>query len=204
MDYNVLAAPDMIAKTMAALEERNISVQSVANKEEALAAIKELLPAGAEIMTGGSTTLEQIGFIDILKSGDHPWQSFKDKIFAEKDLAKQGRLRQESCLAQYFLGSVQAISANGELVVASYSGSQIPSYAFTSNNVIWVAGTQKIMPDLEAAVKRVREYVLPLEDKRVKSTGAPGSVIGKLLIFERETLPFRKINLILVEEALGF
>jgi hypothetical protein len=204
MDYSKLAASETIIRAMDALKDRNISVELAADKNEALAMVKKLLPAGAEIMTGGSTTLEQIGFVDLLKSGNHPWQSFKDKIFAEKDPAKQGRLRQESCLAQYFLGSVQAISENGELVIASYSGSQIPSYAFTSNNVIWVAGTQKITPDLEAAIKRVREYVLPLEDERMKSTGAPGSVIGKLLIFERETLPFRKINLILVNEALGF
>ena len=63
---------------------------------------------------------------------------------------------------------------------------------------------QKIMPNFDEAMKRVKEYVLPLEDSRMKSTGAPGSQIGKMLIFERETMPNRKINLIFVNEVLGF
>ena len=204
MTYDVLPAGDIISKTMAALKERNISAQLVGNRSEALLAVENLLPAQAEIMTGGSQTLEQIGFVNLLQTGQHPWQSFKDKIFAEKDPAKQGELRQQSCLAEYFLGSVHAVTEKGEIIVASYSGSQLPSYVFTSNNVIWVVGAQKIVPDLESGLKRVWDYVLPLEDQRMKKTGAPGSAIGKLLIFERETLPFRKIHLIFVNEVLGF
>jgi L-lactate utilization protein LutC len=204
MNYEILPAGDVVGRTMAALKERNISAQFVNDKKEALEAVKKLLPNEAEIMTGGSTTLEQIGFVNILKTGAHPWRSFKDKIFAEKDQAKQGRLRQESCLAEYFLGSVHAVTEAGEILVASYSGSQLPAYVFTSNNVIWVVGAQKIVPNFAEAMKRVREYVLPLEDARIKITGGSGSAIGKLLIFEREALPNRKINLIFVNEVLGF
>ncbi|MDD4902605.1 MAG: lactate utilization protein [Patescibacteria group bacterium] len=204
MNYNVLAGSGTILKTAAALKERNISAQVVANKGEALEVVKKLLPAGAEIMTGGSTTLEQIGFVDILKTGQHPWRSFKDKIFAESDPAKQGRLRQESCLAEYFLGSVHAVTEKGEIVIVSNTGSQLPSYVFSSNNVIWIVGAQKIVPNLDEGLKRVWEYCLPLEDQRQKSIGAKGSDIGKIVIFEREVLPFRKINLIFVSEILGF
>jgi L-lactate utilization protein LutC len=204
MNYDILPAGEIISKTIAALAERNISAQLVADKNEALEAVKKILPAGAKIMTGGSTTLEQIGFVDILKSGQHPWQSFKDKIFAEKDPVRQSELRQQSCLAEYFLGSVHAVTETGEIFVASNTGSQLPSYAFTSNNVIWVVGAQKIVPDFKEGMKRIQEYCLPLEDKRMKSLGAPGSAIGKILIFERESLPNRKINLIFVNEILGF
>jgi L-lactate utilization protein LutC len=204
MDYNVLAAEEVVSQTIAALKERNVSAQFVNNKGEALEAVKKLLPSGAEIMTAGSKTLEQIGLVEVLQNGNHPWISFKDKIFAEKDPAKQVKLRQESCLADYYLGSVHAITEQGEILVASYSGSQLPAYIFTSNNVILVVGAQKIVPNFEEAMKRVKEYVLPLEDARMKSLGAPGSKIAKLLIFERETLPFRKINLIFVNEVLGF
>jgi len=204
MEYNKLAAPEIIAKTTAALKERNILAQLVADKIEALEAVKKLLPDGAEIMTGGSTTLEQIGFVDLLKTGAHPWQSFKDKIFAEKDPAKQGRLRQESCLAEYYLGSVHAVTEDGEILVASNTGSQLPAYVFTSNNVIWIVGAQKIVSNREEGFQRVYDYVLPLEDRRVKSTGGSGSFVSKLLLFEREVMPNRKINLIFVNEVLGF
>lgn len=89
-----------------------------------------------------------------------------------------------------FLGSVHAIAETGEMVIASASGSQLPSYVFTSDNVIWVVGTQKIVPTLSDAMKRVREYTLPLEDARMKSEGFPGNTIGKLLIFENQKLGF--------------
>ena len=53
-------------------------------------------------------------------------------------------------------------------------------------------------------MERVKEYVLPLEDARIKSTGGAGSFVSKLLIFEREVMPNRKIHLIFVNEVLGF
>ncbi len=128
----------------------------------------------------------------------------QDIILAEKDEAKQTELRKKSVSSEYFLGSVHAIAETGEMVIASASGSQLPAYVFTSNNVIWVVGAQKIVPTLSDAIKRVREYVLPLEEARMKSEGGWGSTIGKLLIFEKEINPDRKLTLILVNEKLGF
>lgn len=204
MDYEKLASREEVEKTMESLKTRGISAEFVNTREDALKRVKELIPPGAEVMTGGSTTLAEIGFVDILKSGKHPWKNLKDEIFAEKDEEKQSELRKKSVLSEYFLGSVHAVAHSGEMVIASASGSQLPAYVFTSSNVIWVVGVQKIMLALDKAVKRVREYVLPLEDARMKREGFPGSTIGKLLIFEREIDPERKLRLIFVNEKLGF
>jgi hypothetical protein len=126
--------------------------------------------------------------------------------FAEKDPVKQMAMRRQGTLAEYFLGSVNAIAETGELVFASGSGSQLPAYAYTSRNVIWVAGAQKLRLTLEDAIRRIREYVLPLEDQRMKSTGNPaGSRINRLLILENEPAYLRRnLTLILVNQALGF
>ncbi len=82
------------------------------------------------------------------------------------------QLRQEATLADYFIGSAQAITESGELIFASASGSQLPAYTFSSPHVIWVAGVQKIVPNIEAALRRVREIALPAEDARLKSAAA--------------------------------
>ncbi len=203
MEYDQLASKKTVEKTIKAVKSRGINVEFLNTKEEALERIKALIPAGAEIMTGGSTTLEQVGFVELLKSGKHKWNNLKDKLLAEKDEAKQSELRKKSVTSDYFLGSVHAVAETGEILTASASGSQLPSYAFSSNNVIWIVGTQKIVPTLEEGFKRVRNYCFPLEDKRMKSIGYPGSTIGKILLFEREILP-RKITLIFVNEKLGF
>ena len=96
------------------------------------------------------------------------------------------------------------MTQSGEVIIASNTGSQLPSYAYSSNNVVWVVGEQKIVLNLEEGMRRVREYCLPLEDIRMKQAGFPGSAIGKILIFERETMSSRKITLIFVNEKLGF
>lgn len=204
MKYDELASKETIEKTMKALQPRGIQPLFVDTKEDALGKLKELLPTGAEIMTGGSTTLDQMGFTQILIDDNHKWKNLKDAILKEKDPVLQNELRKKSVIAQYMIGSIHAVVETGEVLMVNASGSSIPSYSFSSDNVIWVVGTQKIVPTLEEAFKRLREYCFPLEDKRMKSIGYPGSAIGKFLLFEKEINPDRKITLIFVNEKLGF
>jgi len=200
-----LPSEETVGRTISALENRGISAEFVPNRQDALELVTRLIPAGAELMTASSRTLEEIGFLALLKSGDHHWTSLNEIVNAEKDPAKRAELRRRSINVNYFLGSVHAITENGETIVASASGSQIPSYAFTSKNVIWVAGTQKIVPNLEEGLRRVREHSLNLETARMKSLGYPGSTIAKILIVEREPAQLgRKVSMILVNEKLGF
>ena len=78
---------------------------------------------------------------------------------SEKDPVKQREQRIKTTGAEYFVGSVQAVAETGEVVVASATGSQIPAYAFNARNVVWVVGTQKIVPSLEEGLRRVREHL---------------------------------------------
>jgi L-lactate utilization protein LutC len=206
MSYSALPGPDQLQRTIEAVKERGIKVELVETKEAALARLQALIPAEAVVMTGGSVTLTQIGLDELLILGSHPWRNFKADLLAEKDPVKQSAMRLQGTLAEYFLGSVNAIAETGELVFASATGSQLPAFAFTSRNVIWVAGAQKIAPTLDEALRRVREYVLPMEDQRQKNAGNKnGSFIGRILILEREPAYLRRnLTLILVNQVLGF
>jgi L-lactate utilization protein LutC len=204
MKYDILASKEAIKRTMEALKARNINADLVSTKEDALGKINKMIPPGKEVMTGGSTTLDQIGFTELLISGKHPWKNLKDQILSEKDPVRQMELWKKSITSEYFLGSVHAVAETGEILIANATGSAIPSNAFSSDNVIWIVGTQKIVPTLEEGFKRIKEYCVPLEDKRMKSIGYSGTTIGKILIFEREINENRKINLIFVNEKLGF
>jgi len=201
--WDVLPDRATVEQTIQALGKRGIHAESVRDRKEALARLVALLPAGVEVMTGSSTTLDQIGFLEMLKSGDHRWKNVKAEILGEKDPAKQAELRGKATLSEYFIGSVQAVTRDGDVVIASAGGSQISAYSSGAKNVIWVVGTQKIVPTLDDALRRVREHALPLEDQRMKGLGYPGSFIGKIMIFERQA-PGRNINLIFVDEVLGF
>ncbi len=203
-DYTQLATSSQIQQTIAAVEARGIKVHPVDTAAEALDKLQQLIPTGAKVMTAASQTLKEIGFEDVLKSKSHLWVNLKDELLAETNPQQQAELRIQSSLADYYVGSVHAIAETGEIVTASNSGSQLASYAFTSRNVIWVAGTQKIVPTLEAGMRRIREYSLPHEDQKMKAMGYRGSRIGKILIFEMESLHLqRSVSLILVSQLLG-
>lgn len=205
MDYTTLASDEALAATAAALAARNFEPIIVNTKAEALAKIKELIPQGASVMNGSSRTLDEIGYIDYLKSAQHGWNNLHAAIVAEKDPAKQKQLRRNAMLSDYYLGSVHALSQAGELVIASNSGSQLPHIAYTSPNVIFVVGTQKITPTLADAEERLHTYVVPLEDKRMKDTGGSGTKLNKLFHFFGEpAYTGRKIRVVLVKEKLGF
>lgn len=206
MDFSTLATSDTITKTMESLKARGIAAELAQTKQDAISRLQSLIPAGASVTTGASLTLREIGFEDLLISGAHPWKNLKADIVAEKDPARQSLLRRQSTLADYFLGSVHAVAETGELVIGSMTGSQLAPYAYSASNVIWVVGAQKITATLDLAIRRLREFVLPHEDKRMRDStgGRMGSRIGKLLIIEQET-PFlnRKLTLLFVGEKVG-
>lgn len=205
MDYSKIASADTVKKTIEALNAHGIQAELVADRAAALSRVKELIPKGASVSSGASTTLDEIGFTDYLKSGAHPWRNLKEAIAAEKDPAAQMKLRRASALADVFLGSVHAVTETGEALIASATASQLPAYAYTAPTVIWVVGAQKIVPTLDDAMKRLNEYVVPLEDRRMKNAGFPGTMLGKILIIKAET-PHnqRTVRLIFVDEKLGF
>jgi L-lactate utilization protein LutC len=58
---------------------------------------------------------------------------------------------------EYVVGSVHAITEQGQVLIASASGSQLASYVFGASHMIWVVGAQKIVRDLEERFRRVRE-----------------------------------------------
>ena len=88
-------------------------------------------------------------------------------------------------------------------MIASESGSQMAPYVYGARTVIWVVGTQKVVPDLDAGMRRVMEYALPLEENRAQQAYGRGSGANKVLIISREIRPNR-IRLIFVSESIGF
>ncbi|MFA5932288.1 MAG: lactate utilization protein [Candidatus Paceibacterota bacterium] len=203
--FDVLVSKEVIEQTKASLTEKGFLPIFVETGEEALAKIKELIPAGVSVMNGSSRTLEEIGFVDYLKGDTHGWNNLHQNILEEKDPTKQAVLRKHAVLSDYFLNSAHALTQNGELVIASASGSQLPHLTFTSGNIIFVIGAQKIIANLDEALVRINDYVFPLENARMKEVGMGGSNLSKILILKNEpAFMGRKVHVILVNEKLGF
>jgi hypothetical protein len=141
------------------LKKGGFEVFLVETRKDALAKIKGMIPRDSGVMVGGSVTLEEIGFREWLKAGDHGWKNLYAEVTSENDEIKRSDLRRKSMIADYFLAGVNAITQQGELVACDMSGSRIGAYPFAAKNLILVSGVQKIVEDLEEARRRVR---LPL------------------------------------------
>ncbi|MBX0295979.1 lactate utilization protein [Haloarcula nitratireducens] len=185
------------------LRSRGFDVVVVEDGDAALAELRERIPAGASVMDGHSTTLEEIGFMDYLMEGDHDWENRHAEVYGIDDDAERQRARREAQASDYFLGSVNAVAATGELVAADASGSRIGAYPFAAENLLLVAGTNKIVDDLDAALDRLEDVAYPLEDARAEDAYGTGSMIGKQLIYRQEAEEGRT-TLVLAKESLGY
>ncbi len=200
--YDQLPDDVTIARTAAALTANGITAHVVADGGSALAKLQELLPASAQVMTMTSLTLDTIGAAAAINESGR-YDSVRAKLTA-MDRKTQGREMQLLGAApEWAVGSVHAVTEDGHVLIASASGSQLPAYAYGASHVIWVVGAQKIVPTLEAGMRRIHEYVFPLEDARALKAYGVHSGLNKVLTLNREATPGR-LTIILVKEKLGF
>jgi L-lactate utilization protein LutC len=201
--YGSLPNSSKVAQVARNLEANGFHTVVVSSRDAARTVVEEILPEGSEVFDSTSLTLEETGIVRmILESGRyHPIRPTLAQLGAED---KKGEQRRLGASPDYIVGSVHAITEQGQVVVASGSGSQLAPYAYGAGHVIWVVGTQKIVSDLDEAFRRITEYTLPKESDRVRRVyGVPGSFVAKLLIVNREMQPGR-ITIVLVNERLGF
>ncbi|MBI2019590.1 lactate utilization protein [Candidatus Daviesbacteria bacterium] len=192
-----------VSKTVKSLKENGIEAEFVKTGEEAKKMVLDLIPEGSEVMTMSSVTLDTIGLSEEINKKDSRFKPVKEKLYAMDRQSQAKEMNRLGGAPEYALGSVHAVTENGSVTIASNTGSQLGAYAYGALKVIWVVGAQKIVKDTDEGVKRIYEYVLPLEDKRAKKAYGMGSNVSKLLIINKEIQPGR-IKLILVGEALGF
>jgi L-lactate utilization protein LutC len=202
MEWNKLADDRTIEATAKALGSKNIEVFVVKDRNEAKAKFLDLVPKDAEVYCMSSKTLEETGIMKEVEEGVR-YVSVRKKVTSINEKDKREAARKAASACQYATGSVHAVSEEGEVVIASQSGSQLAPYSFAASNVVWVVGAQKIVKNLDQAFSRIREYVVPLENERMMKAYGIGTGLNKMLIFEKEGTPNR-IKMILVKEKLGF
>lgn len=201
-DWAELASDDSIAKTIASLKTNGINAIIVQNGDEAKKKVFELIPQGAEVMSMSSVTLDTTGISrEINESGR--CIAIKPKLM-KMDRKTQGlEMRKLGGAPEYAVGSVHAVTEDGKVLIASNTGSQLSAYAYAASHILWVVGTQKIVVNLDEGMKRIYDYVLPLESERLKKIYGVNSNVSKLLIITKEIMPNR-ITLIFVKQKLGF
>ncbi len=185
-----------------ALKDNGFTVETVDTLAQAKERVEQLIPEGSEVFTATSATLNDAGLTEELNESGK-WVSVREKfmpLYGQPDQAVE--MRRIGSGSDYTVGSVQAVTETGKVLIASASGSQLPNYVYGATQVIWIVGTQKIVQDVDDAMERLETYVLPLEDKRAQAAYGSHSVISKTLLYHKD--PQHRIRVIFVKESTGF
>jgi hypothetical protein len=201
-EFSSMASREQISAVAGELERNGVLCHVVDSAEDARGLVQSILPIGAEVYNNTSRTLEVIGVADdIERSGKY--QPLRPRLY-QMDREMQAReMRQLSASPDWVVGSVHALTASGSLLVASASGSQLGPIASGAGHLILIIGAQKIVPDLDAGMRRITQYCFPLEDHRAREAYGVPSGVNNVLIINKVVVPGR-ITAILVHELLGF
>lgn len=151
-------------KTVEALKEKKYDAVIVENLEEAKKLVLDSIPEGASVAMGGSVTLNEMNMIETIRNGNY---KFFDRFNPNLTFKEEVEVYREGLSADYFLSSTNAITEDGMLVNVDCTGNRAASMIFGPRHVIVVAGFNKIVKNLDEALKRLKE-VAPMNCKRLK------------------------------------
>jgi hypothetical protein len=153
-----------IARTIEALERNRMTVMYVPNKAAALEALEGQLEDGDVVGVGGSVTLDQIGALDLLRSGRY---QFLDRYQKGLTPEQVGEVHRRCFFADAYVSSVNAVTESGELYNVDGNANRVAAITFGPRKVILVVGINKIVPDLDAAIARVKTIAAPQNVSRL-------------------------------------
>jgi L-lactate utilization protein LutB len=197
------------------LESNNFEVYLAENAAEAKKMVLEdIAPkTGAKsIAWGGSMTFIATGLYDALKKikGMTVFDTFDRTISREESIER----RRQSLLVDLFITGTNAVTETGMLVNLDMIGNRVAALTFGPKNVIILVGRNKIVPDLEEAMIRVKNFVAPANVMRLgmKTPCAKTSYCEECRSKERicnswtiteKSFPKGRIKVILINEDLG-
>jgi hypothetical protein len=196
------AADDAIARTAEALRARGYDVHVAPDREAATRIVLDMVPEGAEVGSGTSATLEELGVTAAIEGSGH-YDAVRPRLWSMDRRTQMREMRKLGAAPDVWLNSAHAVTEDGSIVVASATGTQLGPIAFGAGRVIFAIGAQKIVPDLATAFRRIEEYSYPLEDARAQAAYGVRSGINKLLVINAELVPGRT-SVVLIHDAIGF
>lgn len=167
---------ERIQRAIQALKSRRFDARFAQDREAARAMILELVPQGASVGLGNSTTLFQIGVIEALEArGQRVINPFP---FGKPPSEPFDVLARRCLSSDVFLAGVSAITEDGRLVNTDATGNRVTGMIFGPKKTILLASQNKIVKDLDAALDRIKSVVAPAH-ARNRGFDTPCAITGK-------------------------
>lgn len=212
-----------INKVISSLQKNNMTGIYAPDVNAALNEVKKLLNDGDTVSMGGTATAKECGIVDLLKSGKY---NFLDRNRQGITPAEIDKVYRDTFSADAYITSTNAITENGELYNVDGNSNRVSAMLFGPKKVIVIAGYNKIVHNIDDAVKRVKTTAAPANTLRLgcdtpcSKTGECISLSNKdsyicdgcstdaricanFTIMSRQKRPGR-VHVILVGESLGY
>lgn len=213
MDQNVaFVVEKRVERTIKNLEKNNMNGYFVQTNEEAVKIVRELTNEGDMVAVGGSMTLSETGTLDLLRNGDY---NFLDRYEAGLTQEQIKEIYRKSFFADVFLSSSNALTEDGELYNVDGRGNRVAAMIYGPDKVIVVVGINKIVKDLDDAIKRNRELAAPANTKRLNKN-TPCAKVGYCMdcnskdricndyVVIRRQSELGRIHVIIINKELGY
>ncbi len=192
------------------LKSRHFDAWYCRDKAEALEKALELIPEGSTVGWGGALSAQQIGLMDALNAGNYR------AIDRDRCATQEERLQaaKDSLFADVFLTGANALSLDGQMVNIDGTGNRVAAIIYGPGTVLVIAGMNKVMDNLDAALERARTVAAPMNKQRFPNqtpcevTGTCGDCkaegcICNQIVITRHCRPVGRIKFIIVGEDLG-
>jgi hypothetical protein len=211
---------DRTKETLEQLRRNGFTAVFAADRAAAQAEVMDLIPVGSTVGIGDSVSVRQTGAIEQLQENGrivvNPFSESYSKILTTGQISEEQSARVDRLALQceYFLTGTNVLTATGKLLNVDGAGNRVVGQMFGPEKVVLVAGTNKIVADLEAGFDRMRQVIAP-QHARTKNRNTPCVRTGECedchspericnvtgIIERNPTLT--DISIVLVEEDLG-
>lgn len=163
-----------INRTIEALKKNNMNGYLAKDKEEIIDIIESIISKGDVVSCGGSMSLFEAGVIEYLRNGKYEFLDRYKEGLSGEDI---GKIYRDSFFADAYFTSSNAITEEGELYNVDGNGNRVAAMLFGPKKVIVVVGVNKIVKDIDEAIKRNREIAAPANAKRL-NRATPCAKVG--------------------------
>jgi hypothetical protein len=182
------------------LRTRNFEVIIVDDGAAATAEVLSRVPEGSQVHTGKSKTLEDIGIFQEFMENEK-YDFIRRRTLKMDRNTQRDEMRKAGAAPDIMVNSAHAVTEAGQIVMTSATGSQIGPIAYGAGKLILVIGSQKVVPDLNTALRRIEDYVIPYEEDRLNVAHGVAKM-NRTLILEGDHTPGRT-TIILVRNPIG-
>jgi hypothetical protein len=182
------------------LRARNFEVVILDDGAAAKAEVLARVPEGSQVHTGKSKTLEDIGIFQEFMENEK-YDFIRRRTLKMDRKTQLDEMRQAGAAPDIMVNSAHAVTEGGQIVMTSATGSQIGPIAYGAGKLILVIGSQKVVADLNTALRRIEDYVIPYEEDRLNVAHGVAKM-NRTLILEGDYAPGRT-TVILVRTPIG-